>query len=164
MTVKAVNNNEPKRVSALKAAAIGGLTGYALKYALPLSKSERDELYQAHLQGIDEKVKVAKLQEIEAIRNSQTKTLATDVFVGLVDKKEVNAPKIKSFKQPLATHIMELVTQVNDKGRAVKAYEKASVDAITKKIRPAKAFVALGAGISLVGAFAYNIANKNSKK
>jgi len=158
MTVNAIQKNEytSQKMSYLKSALIGGLSGYALKYALPITQHEKDERYSFYLEQLKNQVRESKLKTIEAIRNSQPKTLETDNFIRLVDKKEVKISKIKALESPLSSQVGEIVNLVNDKGREVRAYGKETLKALTKHIRPTKTFVATGAGIAITTAFIYN--------
>jgi len=165
MTVNAIQKNEYKsqKMSYLKSAAIGGLSGYALKYALPIMKHEKDDRYNSYLDELKNKVKESKLNAVEAIRNSQNKTLATDSFISLFDKNEVKMSKIKALESPLSSQVLGIVTQINDAGREVKACGKETLKALTKHIRPTKTFVAVSAGIAVTTAFIYNTIGKLSE-
>ena len=166
MTVNAIKTNEskPKHASYLKAAALGGLCGYTLKHALPVTPQEKDEYFDKFLEDLKKQTNETKQKEINAIRNSQNRTLAEDKFISLVDKNEVKMSKIKEIQEPLASQVMDIITKINDKGRATIASSKEVYKAVTKYIRPANTFIALGAGIALAGAFLYNTLKRFSEK
>ena len=165
MAVNAIQKNENKsqHVSIIKSAAIGGLSGYALKYILPIMPHEKNERFDSFLSELKNQVRETKLKEIDAIRNSQTKTLAADKFISLVDKNEVKISKIKALKGPLSGQVMGIITQINDKGREVKACGKETLTALTKHIRPAGTFVTLGASVAVFAAFIHNTLGKFSE-
>lgn len=161
MAVEAIQLNKhdsnQAHASYLKAGALGALTGYSLKYILPVSKVEKELKNDEFFVELKKTVKEARLKEIEAIRNSKTKTEATDVFISMVDKKEIKASKLKELKEPIAIEVKKLIIRVNDKARAVKAVGNEIFTAMTKHIRPTKTFVAAGVGVACAGALVYNL-------
>ena len=166
MTVNAVQKNENKSHSAsyIKSATIGGLGGYALKYILPVMPQEKEEHFDSFLTDLKKQVRESKLKAIDDIRNSPDKTLAADSFIRLVDKNELKASKIKELKGPLSFDVMDIVTQINDKGREVKACGKETFTALTKHVRSSSTFVTTGIGVAFVAAFVYNAFGKFSEK
>lgn len=158
MAIRAVqtDENRTKHASYTKAAVIGGVGGYALKYLLPITPQEKDDRFGLYLDDLKTHVKEAKLKEIEAIRNLPSKTLAEDTFIGLFDKKEVSASRINGLKEPLASGVVDIITRINDKGRVAKESSREIFKAVTKHIRPTSTFVSTGASITLAAAFMYN--------
>lgn len=165
MAVIPVQKNETKSpsVSYIKSAVIGGLTGYTLKYVLPITKEEKDDFYKSFLEKMHKEVTEAKAKEIEAIRNTKSRTLAEDAFISIVDKHGVKTSEIKRLKEPLAFDVMKIVSKINEKGKEVKTYEKEVFKAITKRIRPTRTFVGIGVTAALATAFARNVVKKLSE-
>ena len=166
MSVNAINTNDNKRsdVSYLKALAIGGLGGYALKHILPITQHEKDGRYRLYLDNIKKQVTETKLKEIEAIRNYGNKTLAEDTFINMVDKNEINLPKLRAIQEPTASGVLKIITEVNNKGRIAKESAKEVFTIVTKHIRPTKSFFAMGAGVAVATAFVHNTLGRFSDK
>jgi hypothetical protein len=166
MTVNAINTNDNKRKNAsyLKAITIGGASGYVLKHILPITPQEKDERYSLFLHDLKRQTRDAKLKEIGAIRNSQTRTLAEDAFISLIDKKEITVSKVREIPEPTASSVLKIIAQVNEHGRIAKETAKEVFTAVTKHIRPTTTFLGMGAGVAVATAFVYNTLGRFSEK
>lgn len=172
MAVTVVQNREytpqPKQASYLKNVIAGGVIGYALKYALPVIKDERDENFKAYLKETKMKAKQAKLDEFEAIKNAHKKAKGTDEFVNIFSNKRLNiTDKIKIFKQldkDTQKNVKWLIEQVNDKSREINVAGKKAINAAVKDIRPTHTFIAAGVGVAALGTLIYNIIQRASNE
>jgi len=89
MVVSPVQNNNNNKVSYVKSAAIGALAGYSLKYLLPITSQEKDEVFISEMNKIKAKAKGNTLKELEGERvlNAYTKSIrpaGTFIFLGLI--------------------------------------------------------------------------------
>lgn len=158
MAVNAVQRNEYRsnQASYTKAAGIGALSGYALKYVLPLTQQEKDEM---NSDKVDFK-RFAKMNAIEGITKDD-KVLGRDEFLGLCTNKKLTAGEINALGEPKRTQVFNIIKTINEKARV---YAESAFVAIKKHLRPAKTFIAVGAAVALSTAFVYNVLGKMSEK
>jgi hypothetical protein len=121
------NPNPPNQVSYIKASAIGALSGYALKYLIPVTSVEKDDAYNAALK---QNRLSATGQQAVAIRNLKSQ-LKKDTFDGVKHSEEQAKETITIGKKYL--------------------------DATTKSIRPTHVFVGVGLLIGFLSALTTNI-------
>lgn len=162
MALDAVQKNKSNSMSYIKATAIGALTGYSLKYILPISPQEKDENFKASLKCSRHKAQKAKLAAIENIKNSKNKSAINDTFIRMYDKKQLKPSLINKLENHLRGEIVETIKKVNEVTKIEKLNSKKDLIAITKSIRPTGAFVAIGFIFGFVVALINNISNKIS--
>lgn len=161
MAVSAIQKNN--QASYTKAALLGGVGGYALKYVLPVNQVEKDAQFSMFIDGVRKEATQAKIREIDMIRNTAPKTLAQDTFISMFDKQELTPSKINGLKEPLPGQIRAIITQINDKAREVKAFGQELFSAVAKQVRPASKYIAGGVAIGAATAFVYNVLGKMNK-
>lgn len=162
MALRAVQNDNNAQMSYIKSSATGALVGYSLKYILPITPQEKDEIYNSFLSEREARVKKAKSAEIEEIRKSVKHSDTADNFISLYDAKKLTFSKTQKLKKSLNEGLYELVKRVNDAGRAEKIKLRKDLTAITKSIRPTGTFVILGILAGLIIAFIKNITNNTA--
>lgn len=149
-------NNNPKRASVIDAALIGGISGYALKWALPIMAQEKTQDYNAGLKEISQKAIAVRTQTYNNIRNSKNRTPASDTFIKMYDNKTLNPKEIKKLKEPLQSEIFGLRSGVRHKTKDMIRTGKRALESFTKSIRPTSSFVFLGMGLATAIAFIHN--------
>lgn len=149
--------DSPNKVSYLKASAIGALTGYSLKYIIPVTHQEKDENYNSALKEIKVKVRKMKAAEVDKIRKSTNKTELTDTFIRMHDSKKLLPSNIRKLKSPLKDDLLDMVKRLNEEARENMAIEKRNLNAMTKSIRSTAVFVSIGIGAGLLIALVTNI-------
>lgn len=149
--------DSPNKVSYLKASAIGALTGYSLKYIIPVTHQEKDEAYNSALKEIRLKTRKMKAAEVEKIRKSPNKTELTDTFIRMHDSKKLLPSNIRKLKSPLKDDLLDMVKRLNEEARENMAIEKRNLNAMTKSIRSTAIFVSIGIGAGLLIALVTNI-------
>lgn len=166
MAVTTVQKNEDytKRASYLTSGAIGTIAGFSLKYAIPITAQEKDVHYHNELKRINIAARQTRRDEIEAIRNAEVKSNATDTFIKMYDNNNLRLSEIKKLKSPLSDEVMTLFSRINEKAKVIKRTEKKALKEYIKGIRPAGIFLALGLTIGLGSALIYNIINQNAKE
>lgn len=157
MTVDAVQTttNTSKKMSYLGSMAIGAMSGYVLKWALPVSSSEKDEIYNSELAQIQLNAKKAGEYEIEAIKKEPHEGI--DEFIKLSNEGQLDYNEIKNIKEPLYSKIKDLFARVSEKIEETKYIGEQKLTFFTKGIRPASAFIFIGTGIGLTIALINNI-------
>lgn len=163
MAVSAVKNSDrPKRISYLESTVAGILTGYALKYILPVTSQEKDEHYIAALKTIKKDAKAAKLEEIAEIKKNPSAP-CSDIFLKMHNNQELKISKIKSLKESSARHVLNIITRINNNAREAMNIEKRALIAKTKDIRPTHIFIIIGGAIGLLIATTVNIGREIAK-
>lgn len=165
MAVSAIEknrNNNSGNISYLKSIALGTLTGYSLKYILPITPQEKDEDYKASLNKIKTEAAQAKLNAIKSIKTSKNRALEEDVFIALYNKKKLNISEIKKLRNSNSgeNKVLDLIKTINNEARVVFLKGKNALKASTKAIRPTRIFLTTGAAVGLAIAFTYNVINK----
>ena len=165
MAVSAIQNNNSKnnhKTSYLKAAGLGALGGYALKYIIPVAPQERDESYSLALDEIKIEKQAAKAKEIASIRNITDNVPAADEFIKICDNKDVKPSKYRMFRSTKNKNVIDYLTQVNNAGKKVNIIERIALDAKIKRFRSTKDFALIGATFALSMAFISNVLVKMS--
>lgn len=159
MAVDALQKNQtsPTQVSYLKYSAIGALTGYAAKYLIPITYSERDENYNAFLKENEQNVAKQKFEEIQKIRHSAKKSKLTDTFVRMHDSNTLTSENIQKLKSPLKEDMLDMLNRINLQTQEGITKGKQNLDAATKGIRPTHVFVGAGLVIGFLSAVGTNI-------
>lgn len=163
-SVKEQHNN--MLPSVVKSMIAGGVAGYAAKYALPLTKQEKDEAYWKRIAIIRRESIDEKAIAIDEIRKLAKRTEAQDTFLKMVDLHKTN---------PAPSHKTEMVTmlrKLDENSRhelksiisKVNAYRvkmtKQHIDFYNKGlkgIRQSTPFVAFGIIVGFVAGVAYNV-------
>lgn len=104
----------------------GIVTGYAAKYLLPLTESEKGPNYDQYVLGIREDANRTKGFVIDEIRNKKNKTPAQDLFIKMVDN---NTESVKPFS------LLDIVSQ---NGKFSEG-DKAEYENLVKRMREPKA-------------------------
>lgn len=147
MTVNALQKNESSKYSYTKTAAVGAVSCYILKWALPVMYQEKDERYYEGLKKVYSEVRNARKNEIESIRNSNCP--GADEFINMHDKKQLNRRNIEKLSKLSATNVMNLFIRVNEYTKNVYSIYKSDLHTSTKSIRPTGTFVLSGILIGL---------------
>ncbi len=167
MAVSAIQkdtNNNSHKMSYIQSAATGALIGYSLKWAIPVTPQEKDEIFNAKLKEISATAQAERLKEFENIKNIEPKTQAKDTFIKLHDDKKLNEVEIKKLAEPLCTQVMDFKNRVNETAKTVRKVGRKTLNAFTKSIRPTSTFVLTGMGIALCIAFLHNISYRTNNK
>lgn len=178
MVVRVVSISEPKeskKVSTPLMAVLGGMAGYSLKYAIPLSKTEINEATDFQYQNIiNQKGFEAKKAELEelALLLKKKPDPALDTFLKSKIKLNVNSgfTETKDFKTSrelcrkgapeLVSRIREYAHGVAVKVKIARSSTKFLLDSSIKNSRPASVFVVPGVVLGVIGAFVYNVIGK----
>lgn len=166
MAVCAIQNNSNQKSDKLSyfgSMIIGAVSGYSLKWALPITSQEKDERYNSELSKIRLNVKKARIEEIEAIRKEASTTPGADEFLHMYDNERLIYREIKKYNGSLSEKLMTLLTRVNDSAIKARTVGIQTVKSFTKSIRPTGGFIAIGAGIALGIALINNISKEASK-
>ena len=163
MAVSAIqenNNNKSRKMGTIASVVVGGFAGGYSKYLLPLNPPEKnDPRYTDKIKEIKTRAKQAKIAEIESIKNSNA--AGADVFTKIINSGNINIAEIKKLDENVARQVIKLITQINNEAREVFQQGKSELIATTKAIRPARAFIAIGAGAGLLIATVNNIFIRN---
>ncbi len=155
--------NKNKEVSYVKSAAIGGVTGYALKYALPLQEFEQKEvlgdsfklkkvgaMYRARLQeynAIDKAIangsESVSAEAASFLRANKTGILKTS------QNRQGFDEKLKALSDVARSQINGLMGRIESKGIEKGNFLQGSAVAYAKRSRPAFYYIAIGMAISL---------------
>lgn len=168
MAVDAVQkDNTPKKMSYLNSLIFGGTLGYAAKWAIPITKSEKDKPYKDEISQIRKKSRQARLDEIKAIEKNASEIPGADEFIRLNKENKLYSYEIKKLKAPLNEKLMALLNRINNAASSVKTQGRRNLELNTKDIRPTGAFVAIGMGAALGLALIRNVSieiRKNASK
>lgn len=151
------NQNSPTQVSYLKYSATGALAGYALKYLIPVTYSERDEDYNAILKENQQNAAKRKTDEVEKIRDSEKKSELTDTFIRMHDSETLTPENIQKLESPLKENLLNMLDRLNSQSQEFITKGKKNLDTITKSIRPTHVFVGTGLAIGFLTAVGTNI-------
>ena len=162
MEVNVIHKNEYSRDKAnyLTNSVMGGITGYALKYALPLASTEKDEIYSAYKIKAIKQARASRAEAYNHIRSAAKKDKELDTFVKLYDSNKLTKKKIQSFDNSLKFTCEKLLKRLSEATR--QGYKSVMLDfeAITKQKRPNAAFIGAGIGMAFFGSAIYNIIQK----
>lgn len=164
MALEAVQNTQKSsnssRISYFKAASLGALASYSLKYIMPITAQEKDENYKAALKEVSVKAKNEKLKEISKLRAYRTQSEVNDTFIRMYDANKLTPSKINKLKKSLREELINVIRNINETVREKKLDGIRDVDAITKNIRPTGVFVIGGIVFGLTIAAVNNIVKK----
>lgn len=167
MAVNAVQENNtcksPHKPSYIGSIAIGALSGYALKWAIPITPWEKKDEYKTLASTPNRDLWVARDKEIETIKNSKEKLDGVDEFIKLNNDNKLDSSEIKKIQQPLQDKLMALYNRVVEAGIEAKAAGRKKLNIYTKSIRPAGIFILLGVLISLGITLTKTIINSPTK-
>lgn len=164
MAIDAVKNNTPKKkTNCFNSTVIGGVTGYALKWIIPITKSEKDKSYLDELSLINMNSKKVRLEEIESIKKNLHKIPGADTFIKLNEQSKLCYREINKLNFPLRDNVEELFDRVNKAASEFKIEGERFLKLKTKDIRPTRAFIALGAAIGLFTALIRNVSKEIKK-
>lgn len=150
--------NDTGRVSYLASAATGALVGYSLRWAIPITKQEKqDPEYMAKISVLRKAAHDVRVKEIEKIRTEVPQLDGADTFIKLYDENKLTTAEIKKIEGPLSDKLSILLNRVNDAAFKFKLEGRETLAFHTKKIRPGSAFVAIGIGTSVLYAALHNI-------
>ena len=158
MRVQPINDNKREY---LRAGAFGVVSGYALKYALPLSEYERNSTFtEKALETVKHAANGARRAEYYAIVDGAregTESIAPDVldaFVSnkanlLYDTQDVIKASSKDLNKKAQEGLLALAKRVHNKGKEAEELSKKSFEAMTKSSRASLYFVALTSAVFL---------------
>lgn len=166
--IKAPEPRKPKQVSIPLIAAAGGVTGYALKYALPLGLDEINEAtngqYKKQLRKSVVDARNSEIQEIKNILAKEPANKAADLFIKckseIPDVRNAARLEIKNAAPKLKNEIKEFAHAVSVKGKVAYNSTKLLLDASIKHNRVTSFFVVPGIVLGVVGGFVYNVIGK----
>lgn len=161
MPVDAIDDRNAKLLSGtsyIGAALTGAVSGYALKWAIPLTRQEKDETYAAGMSQSRRDYWVARKSEIEEIRKSKNKIECADLFIKLNDENKLTLAQIQKAKAPVYDKLMILFNRINEVGLVAKIEGKRIIKIRIKDLRPTFVFILLGTGFGLGIALIKNIA------
>lgn len=162
MAVSAIQkcDDNTKNASWLKSTAIGALTGYSLKYLIPVTSQEKDEFYNAAVDEIETKAQKSRLNEIHLLApKARPEIKSKEAFTRMCNSSNLTLAELNA-KINLSNSTLDLVHQVNNKGKEITKQGIESLTASVKNIRPTSAFVLIGVSIGLGTALVHNISNK----
>lgn len=162
MTVNAIQTNDKRQtvlVPMAKGAAIGAVSGLALKYAYPITPDEKktDEYIKISQKINSQKTEYTKRTQnfINTIKSQEKTSLAQDEFVklfdGLKEGEHVKRTSIRETLKKLAdkpSELFEFKKLCKASSRIAEESAKQCMSAynlITKHIRPTGFFLAVGA-------------------
>ena len=168
MEVRVIKASEPSKNNKINiplAAAIGGVSGYALKHALPVTIEDLNEFTNHQYQKmIEEKTtktrnKFLKSVEKEAKRAPENKAL--DIFIkSQSEDKEIAKQALKERKNLPKEALKQLTEIRNNLASKIKVARQTTtflLSSSAKQARPASIFVVPGVILGMVFAFIYNV-------
>lgn len=155
------SNNDLRRTSFLKSGAIGAVTGYALKYSLPIMLQENDDVFISESAQADADAKVVQ-EEMQLIKKDSAKIKGADEFIRLYQNKKIDFSTSSALG--LSEDLQKLYSRVTSKIFDTKNLEIEKRVAWAKKIRPTFTFVAAGTALGLLSALVHNVYVENAKK
>jgi hypothetical protein len=161
MTVDAVQNNKMSYIGAM---TIGAVTGYSLKWAIPITSEEKnDGNYSAKLSEIRKKAQKAKEKEVETIKKEAAGIPYGDEFVKMTENNQLDYSKIKDLKGTKQEALMNLFERINDAAKNISHDGIKELNAKTKALRSTGTFISLGILTGLLIAAVGNIIKTPSK-
>lgn len=157
MAVNAVQNNNNSTMSYKKSIAVGAITGYALKWALPITPQEKDLNYTLELNRAKAEAKLAKTNELSAIINAKPKTKAIDTFSKLHSTHKLTQEEIAKLPESLRAQVTALKARPSFKFKEAFKIGLNKAIVITKGIRSKGIFITTGAVVALAYAFTHNV-------
>lgn len=154
------SNNDLRRKSFLKSAAIASVTAYAMKYAIPILPQEKDDVFLKEEDQLIEDAKITNT-EVDVLRQSRTKIKGADEFIRLFDEKKIDLTEKPKYE--LSEDLQKIYSEVTSKIAGTKNLELDKRLAFTKQKRPAVAFLVAGAFVGLFSALIHNVYVENAK-
>lgn len=164
MAIRAVQKNESQnKMSYLNSVVAGGIAGYAVKWALPLVKSEKDDSYKNELLQIRRNSRQVRLDEITAIEKEASNLPGVDEFIKLHKEDKLFSYEIEKLSSPIKENVLGLFTRINSAASEARTNGKKVLALKIKALRPTGTFVTLGCLTGFVVAFIKNITPKEKK-
>lgn len=164
MAVSAVHNdNNYGKMSYISSTALGGLSGYCLKYMIPIAPQEKDDEYKSALKEINRQSKSAKNVEIEKIKLSSAELESADEFIRMYNNKTLTSSNIRKLDENVRKNVLGLFNRVQNSAKEAGASEKRAFIARIKDIRPTSVFVLTGVLIGMTIAFMNNLSKMIAK-
>ena len=168
MEVRVIRASEPSKNNTINvplSAAIGGVSGYALKYALPVTTEDLNEFTNHQYQNIinEKTAKTRKnfLKSIKAEAQKAPDNKVLDIFIKSQSKdKEVAKQALAQRKTLPETALKELAEIRNNLASKIKVARQTTtylLSSSAKNARPASIFVVPGVILGMVFAFIYNV-------
>lgn len=154
------SNNNSSRMGYMSSAILGALSGYSLKWLLPLTTQEKDQNYRDELVQVSHNAALARVNEIETIRREASKIQGADEFIRMYDNNKLTSFDIKKIDEPLSGKLTALLSRINNAAHKIKTEERENLIFRIKKIRPALTFISIGMGIALGIALVHNISKE----
>ncbi|WP_303964433.1 hypothetical protein [Succinatimonas hippei] len=164
MTVNAVQNDNSRLYTIVKATAAGAAGGYALKYLYPIQDQENSFNKKSminYCRKLTNKAKVAEFKE------NGVKSKAQDVFVKIIESNDKDAfshsgkqKKIKALggENSLAgKEFIQIIRNVDETASTLMRRFARAYHIMLKDIRPTTPFIVAGAGIGFLAGFAHNV-------
>lgn len=159
MAVTSIQKNSTSNVSYTKYACVGAISGYSLKYLIPITSREKDAKYKNEIKRINQNSIQVKLTAIDNMKKVQNKPVAESTFLNLFTQNNLKISSIKKLGSHLSKDVLGLITKINEEARASKLSQIKALDCHTQKIRPAIHFVSIGLFAGLGVALIHNIKN-----
>lgn len=168
MEVRVIKASEPpknNKINVPLSAAIGGVSGYALKYALPVTLEDLNEFtnhqYQQFLDEKTAKTRKNFLKNIEAEAKKTPDNKAIDIFIKSQSKDQNVAKAAFKERKNLPKETLKQLTEIRNnlasKIKVARQTETFLLSSSAKNARPASIFVVPGVILGLVFAFIYNV-------
>lgn len=172
MRTQNVKSYEHKKLNPIAAGVMGGIAGYAAKYALPFSEYEKGFVQNENANSI------VKNAERNA-RKAEFKTITKDVFEGKISLDEPakdvfvksknsildNNFKLNDFDESIQSSLTGLIKRIDERGIAEGDYTEKMFKSIAKTNRSAFYFVAVGAAVLMcVSSLGNGLINAKNQK
>ncbi len=141
------------------AIAQGAVAGYSLKWLLPVTPQEKDDLYVLETKKIYKKAAQKVKQEIEIIKNTTPKVDGYDQFIKICNEKNLK----DKIKKPYPIEVLTLLEKLRDIASETKSIEFSKLNNYTKSLRPTFTFIALGGFAGCVINFIKNNLSSTNK-
>lgn len=151
------NDNKSKGINVLGAAFVGGVTGYSLKYALPVNPYEKDNKYFEELSRINVEAKIEKIKRLAGLKERPDNKILADTFEKITSDGKITHSRINALEDSVKGAFLEEIKNANAIAKDVRLQGRLKLDAYTKKIRPTSPMVLLGMGITVTYALLHNI-------
>ena len=165
MQVCVIKNTEPKNVSIPLTAAAGGAVGLGLRYLLPVSKQEIDDVmfYQSDVikQNHANEVKKNFMENISKQFKNDPDT-AKSLFWEIANAKTAKAvkeakTKIKNSPKEIQDAVAKLRKDLAMQLQASRNLTNANIKNAVKQARSIWAFLLPGVALGALGAYVYNV-------
>lgn len=172
MRTQSIENYENRKINPLAAGVMGGITGYAAKYALPFSEYEKgfvqNENANSIVKNAERNARKAEFKTIAKDIVEQKIGLdkpATDVFIKSKNAILDNDFKLNDFDKNIQKSLSELIKRIDERGIAEKDYTEKMFKSIAKTNRSAFYFVAVGAAtLMCIASLGNGLVNTKNQK